>query len=150
MPDRNLTSATIGSGSPSEDEGPSAASRARAGRVFDHFAVPDEPRSFAPPPASTWPALDLNETGRAYTVTAELPGIDEGDVEVVVRDNILTIRGEKHDERGDKQSDRVYIERSYGRFERTVPFDTQVDADKMQVRARNGVLTVILPKNPSA
>jgi HSP20 family protein len=144
MPDRNPTSVAINPGSRSAD------SLRRAGRMFDGSARASEPRSFAPPMASSWLTLDLNETALAYTVTAELPGIDEKDVEVTLQDNTLIIRGEKRDERGGEESHRVYIERSYGRFERTVPFDTEVDADKVQASARNGVLTVTLPKDSQA
>jgi HSP20 family protein len=149
MPGRNPTSMAISPGSP-KDQDRSAESRRWSGRIFDGSARAGEPRSFAPRMASSWLTLDLNETALAYTVTAELPGIDEKDVEVTLQDNTLIIRGEKRDEPGGEESDRVYMERSYGRFERTVLFDMEVDADKVQASARNGVLTVTLPKNPQA
>ena len=150
MPDRNPTPMAIRPGSPVKDQDRSPESRQWAAHMFDGSTRAGEPRSFAPRMASSWPTLDLNETALAYTVTAELPGIDDKDVEVTLRDNTLIIRGEKRDERGGEESDRVYIERSYGRFERTIPFDTEVDADLVQASARNGVLTVTLPKNPQA
>jgi HSP20 family protein len=150
MSDRDLAPAKGVHSLSGDDRDPFTAFRRQVDRVFDSFVSPVEPRSFAPRGSAGWLPLDLNETAQAYMVTAELPGIDEKDVEVTLKDNTLTIRGEKRDERGGEESDRVYIERSYGRFERTIPFDTEVDADMVQASARNGVLTVTLPKNPQA
>jgi HSP20 family molecular chaperone IbpA len=109
---------------------------------------PGEGRSFAP--SARWPTLDLSETDQAYVVTAELPGVAEGDVELFVRDNTLTLRGVKRDERKEGEGERVYLERSYGRFDRTVPFAAEIDADRAEAHCRNGILTVTLQKNPDA
>jgi HSP20 family protein len=95
-----------------------------------------------------WPHLELAETDKEVTVTAELPGLEEKDVELLLEDGMLTLKGEKRAESEDKE--RQLSERYYGRFERHVPLDAQVQADKAQARFKNGVLTVTLPKNPDA
>ncbi|MGK9233734.1 Hsp20/alpha crystallin family protein [Inquilinus limosus] len=95
-----------------------------------------------------WPSLELAETDKAVTVSAEIPGLDEKDVEVTLADGILTIRGEKKSEVEDKQ--RHFSERSYGRFERQIAIGHEVDEDKVEASFRNGVLTVTLPKTERA
>ena len=95
-----------------------------------------------------WPHLEVAETDKEITVTAELPGLEEKDVELLLEDGMLTLKGEKRAESEDK--DRQLSERYYGRFERRVPLDAQVQTDKAQARFKNGVLTVTLPKNPDA
>lgn len=122
-------------------------------RLFDDFFTPGEPRSFAAPAlsqAGLMPSLDVDETEQAYTVSAELPGIDPKDVELDLRDNALTLRGEKRSERKEEDGGRRYSERSFGRFERTIPFASEVDADRIEASFENGLLKVTLPKNAKA
>jgi HSP20 family protein len=150
MPDRDLTPYSGRRGLSTYEQDPFEAFRRRMDHLFDAFWSPVESRSFAPPAQTRWLSIDLNETDQAYTVAAEMPGIEDKDVDLTLRDNTLTIRGEKRDERKDGDGGRVYIERSYGRFERTIPFESEVDADKVVASRKNGVLTVTLPKNPEA
>lgn len=124
-------------------------------RLFDDFFAPAEPRSFAGPGAGAaqamvMPSLDVHETDQNYVVSAELPGIDPKDVELDLRDNALTLRGEKRSERKEEDGGRRYSERSFGRFERTIPLAAEVDADNVEARFENGVLKVTLPKNAKA
>jgi HSP20 family protein len=95
-----------------------------------------------------WPQLDVAETDKEVTVTAELPGLEEKDVELLLQDGMLTLKGEKRSETEDKG--RQFSERYYGRFERHIPLSAEVQADKAEARFKNGVLTVTLPKNPEA
>lgn len=95
-----------------------------------------------------WPQVDLAETDKELTVTAELPGMEEKDVELLLQDGMLTLKGEKRSETEDKA--RQFSERYYGRFERHIPLGAEVQADKAEARFKNGVLTVTLPKNPEA
>jgi len=95
-----------------------------------------------------WPHIEVSETDKQVTVTAELPGMEEKDIELLVEDGVLTLRGEKRAETEDK--DRQFSERYYGRFERRIPLDAEVQTDKADARFRNGVLTVTLPKDPNA
>ena len=96
-----------------------------------------------------WPKIELSETDKALTVSAELPGMSEKDVQIEIANGVLTIRGEKRSER--KDEGKYFTERSYGAFERHIPLD-EVQEDKAEASFRNGVLTVSLPKseNPRA
>jgi HSP20 family protein len=121
-------------------------------RLFDDFFAPAEGRSFAPAAAGegVWPHIDVEETEQAYIVTAEVPGLDEKGIELSFRDNVLTISGEKREERHDKQRGVAYAERFYGQFRRTIPFDAEVDAEKVDAKFKNGLLTVTLPRSQKA
>jgi HSP20 family protein len=81
-------------------------------------------------------------------VSAELPGMDEKDVEVLVDNDVLTIRGEKKSEHEDQG--RRFSERYYGRFERAIALPFEVDEEKAEASFKNGVLTVTLPKSATA
>ncbi len=94
------------------------------------------------------PNLELSETDKDIRVTAELPGLDEKDVEIIVEDGVLTLRGEKRSEVDDK--DRGYSERGFGRFERQVGLPKGVDRDNAVATFKNGVLTVTLPRLDAA
>lgn len=98
-------------------------------------------------PAPAWPTLEVHETDGEYKVTAELPGVDEKDVELEVQDGVLSIRGEKKAETEDKE--RHFSERYYGRFERRIALG-DIDEDKVNATFENGVLTVTAPKSPEA
>ena len=94
------------------------------------------------------PALNVAEAKDEFTVTAELPGMKPEHVFVDFTDGMLTIRGEKVDERSEKDDDRTYYvwERSFGTFQRTLPFPGGVDDKKVAAEFKDGVLTVHLPK----
>ncbi len=96
------------------------------------------------------PPADVSETDNAYEITAELPGMDEKNVEVKVTNGVLTIRGEKQDEKEEKKKGYHMRERSYGSFERSFQVPDGVDADKIEANFKKGVLTVILPKSAEA
>jgi HSP20 family protein len=91
-----------------------------------------------------WPRLELSETDKAVTISAELPGLSENDVQVEIANGILSIRGEKKAERSDES--KFVSERYYGSFERQIPLDG-VEEDKAKADFKNGVLTVTLPKS---
>jgi HSP20 family protein len=91
-----------------------------------------------------WPRLELSETDKAVTVSAELPGLSEKDVQVDIANGVLSIRGEKKTERSD--GSKFFSERYYGSFERQIPLEG-VEEDKAQAEFKNGVLTVMLPKS---
>ena len=101
----------------------------------------------------TWPAapaVDFTDTEKAYEVTAELPGIDEKDIEVKVANGILSIKGEKQEEKEEKKKDYYLRERNFGSFERSFQVPDSVDTDKIEASFKKGVLTVTLPKKPEA
>jgi HSP20 family protein len=91
-------------------------------------------------------AVDVNETDKAYTVTAELPGVAEKDIEVNVKDGVLTIKGEKQEEKEEKSKNRYLSERSYGAFQRMFGLPKGTDEGKVEAGFHNGVLTVSIPK----
>jgi len=96
------------------------------------------------------PAVDVSDTEKAYDITADLPGMDEKNIEVKVSDGILTIKGEKQDEKEEKKKDYYVRERNFGSFERSFQVPEGVDADKIDASFKKGVLTVTLPKKPEA
>jgi HSP20 family protein len=116
-------------------------------RMFDEAFRSFDIGSFGSPAMMGWPSVELNETEKEVKVVAELPGLDQKDVEIVLSDGMLTISGEKKSETEDKE--RRFSERYYGRFERRIPVD-DVDQDKVDASFKDGVLTVTLPKLPSA
>jgi HSP20 family protein len=91
-----------------------------------------------------WPLIEVEDADAEYRVSAELPGLEEKDVEVLVQDGVLILRGEKRAESEDRS--RAFSERVYGRFERRLALDG-IDEDRIQAKFRNGVLTVIAPKS---
>ena len=98
------------------------------------------------------PKIDTTEQGNNIQITAEVPGIDEKDLDVVVNDDSVTIRGNKKEEianEGNKSSSKT-IERSYGSFERSIGFPYRVQRDKAEAVLKNGVLTITVPKNQLA
>ena len=96
------------------------------------------------------PAFDLVEKKSEYQVTAELPGIDEKDVEVRLSNHTLTIKGEKSESREEMGDDRHVSERRYGSFHRSFRLPEGVDTDRIEASFSKGVLTVRMPKTPEA
>jgi HSP20 family protein len=96
------------------------------------------------------PAVDFAEDDKAYTVTAELPGIEEKDIDVTVSGGMLTIKGEKKKEREEKNKNYYLSERSYGSFQRAFSLPEGIDQNKIAANFAKGVLTVTLPKNAEA
>jgi len=91
-----------------------------------------------------WPNIEVSETDKDVKITADLPGLEEKDVEVELSNGVLAIKGEKKTETEDKN--RLFSERYYGRFERRIPVE-DIEDDKVNASFRNGVLTVTLPKS---
>jgi HSP20 family protein len=96
------------------------------------------------------PAVDLAETDKAYEITAELPGMDEKNIEVKLAMGVLSIKGEKQEEKEEKDKNYYRRERSFGSFERSFHVPDNVDAEKIQASFKNGVLSVMLPKTAEA
>ncbi len=124
-------------------------------RLFDDWRLPSKVLGFEVPRASRaiWqvaPAMDLTEKDDAYEITAELPGIDEKDVEIKLSNHTLTIKGEKSEEKEEKQKDYYLSERRYGAFQRSFRVPDGVAADKIDANFAKGVLTVKLPKTTEA
>lgn len=100
------------------------------------------------PALGDWvPCLDLAETGDGLVVTLEIPGMERQDVEISLRDGLLTIKGEKRRAPGARYH---HVERACGAFLRSVRLPTTVDAARVTATVRNGLLSVTLPRTPEA
>jgi HSP20 family protein len=99
--------------------------------------------------AVAWaPAIEISERKDAYMVSAELPGVSAGEVEITFGDGLLTIQGERHAAR-DAAGERVHrSERYYGAFRRSITLPGHVQAGKIEATAQDGVLRVMVPKAP--
>jgi HSP20 family protein len=92
------------------------------------------------------PSMDVTETDKEIEITAELPGLEEKDVQINIADNILTIRGEKKAEKEQKDKNYRLVERSYGSFERTLELPEGVNVDAIKANISKGLLKVTVPK----
>ncbi|MBN2397469.1 MAG: Hsp20/alpha crystallin family protein [Deltaproteobacteria bacterium] len=92
------------------------------------------------------PAFDISESEKAYTVTAELPGIDEKDLEVTIAGGMLSVKGEKKQESEEKGGTYHRIERTYGSFHRSFRIPDAVQEDKVDATYKNGILKLVIPK----
>jgi HSP20 family protein len=118
--------------------------------LFDNFFRGFDLEPFESRAGGFSPKVDVFENDREITVSAELPGMDEKDIDVSLQDHVLTIKGEKKEEKEDKGKDYCRMERSYGSFVRTIPLPVEVETDKIEARFRKGVLSITLPKTAGA
>lgn len=98
--------------------------------------------------SGNWPKVEVSDGEKAVHVTAELPGMEEKDVELLLEDDVLTLRGEKRSENEDTA--RHFSERFYGQFERRIRLGYDIDQDGVKASFKNGVLDIVLPKNQAA
>lgn len=96
------------------------------------------------------PSLDIAETDKGYEVSAELPGMSEDDIEVTVANGMLSLKGEKREEKEEKKKNYYLSERRFGSVERAISLPEGIDEDKITAKFDKGVLTVTLPKSPEA
>jgi HSP20 family protein len=114
-------------------------------RLFDDFTR-GFPALGAGGSAALVPTMDVSETDKEIEITAELPGLEEKDVQINVADNVLTIRGEKKAEKEEKDKNYRLVERSYGAFERALELPKGVNLDAIKATIDKGVLKVVVPK----
>jgi HSP20 family protein len=101
--------------------------------------------------SSAWaPSVDIAEKDNMFEVTADLPGIDEKNVEVKLSGGILTVKGTREEHKEEKKKDYYLSERQFGAFERSFQVPESVDSEKIEAHFKNGVLSVSLPKKPEA
>jgi HSP20 family protein len=96
------------------------------------------------------PSVDAIEKDDVFEVTADLPGVDEKNVEVKMSGDVLTIRGQREERKEEKKKDYYICERQFGAFERSFQIPENVESDKIDACFKNGVLTVTLPKKPGS
>jgi HSP20 family protein len=93
------------------------------------------------------PSLDMSETKDNYVVKAEVPGIDAKHIDISLTGDVLTIKGEKMQEKEEKEEDYHLVERSYGSFSRSVRIPAEVESNKIKASYKNGILAITLPKS---
>jgi len=98
----------------------------------------------------SFPQIDLKDTDKEIIVDVEIPGMDQKDINISISDNVLTIRGEKQQEKEEKKSNFYHVERSYGSFHRDIPLHAEIEEDKVSAKYKKGVLKINLPKTPEA
>jgi HSP20 family protein len=133
---------------PGEDDFTLGTLQRRMNRMFDDFFG-----DFAPAGLSNLtrfvPRMDVSETDQEIKVTAELAGLDQKDVQITLQDDVLTIKGEKKEQRDEKNERSFLSERSYGAFCRSIALPETIQQDKIDATFKNGVLTLTLPKAPA-
>lgn len=125
------------------EDDPFLAMQKEVNRLFEDFGRGSVSRFAA---GEVVPRIDVAETDSAIEVTAELPGIDEKDVDVVLRDDVLTIKGEKKSEREEKKKDYHLVERSYGSFQRSIRLPFEADGETVKASFVKGVLKISVAK----
>lgn len=159
--EQKKTGQKVEASSASQEWRPFESLRREIDRLFDDFSQgiwrsPFRSLADLEPPRSlklTWgaaPAVDIVEGDKAYVVTAELPGMDEKNIEVRIANGGLAIKGEKKEEKEEKSQDYFVSERRFGSFERYFRLPEGVNVDKIQANFKKGVLTVTLPKETEA
>ena len=118
--------------------------------LFDAFFGEDSRLPVLPGNAAFTPRIDVKEDDVSYEISAELPGLEEKDIEISVADGSLVLRGEKSSDSEEKEGKYFRQERIYGRFERAFHLPDGVEAEKIEAKFKNGILAITLPKKEEA
>lgn len=118
--------------------------------LFDGLFKDFEPDLFGGTAHAFNPGIEVSESDKEITISAELPGMDEKDITVSVSDDKLTLEGEKKEERESTEKDYVVKERSYGSFKRVIPLYPDIEAEKIKAHFKKGVLKIRIPKTVAA
>lgn len=127
-------------------ENPFLALQREMNRLFDTFFGEFSPATFGESMGSFYPRVEVRESNKEIKVIAELPGLDEKDIDITIQDDVLILRGEKREEKTEEGEYLYYMERSYGTFYREIPLPVEVDSNRAEAVFKKGVLTVRLPK----
>jgi HSP20 family protein len=123
-------------------------------RLFDQlldrgfFGLPSVQRTA--PPVIAAPDIDVRENDKEIVFEAELPGLDENDVSIVLRDGVLSLKGEKKSKRDEKNETYHLVERSYGTFERSFRLPETINEDQIKATFDKGILHIVVPKRPES
>jgi HSP20 family protein len=118
--------------------------------MFERFLFRADFRPLDSRHAGFDPRIDVVENEREMKLTAELPGMEEKDIDITINRDSLTLSGEKKEEQETKSNGYYRMERSFGRFTRVIPLSSEVDQNKVKATFNKGVLTVTLPKTERA
>lgn len=119
-------------------------------RLFDSFFNEFAPMKLDTGWSEFYPTVDIKENEKEVKIEAELPGMDEKDIDIRISGNVLTLKGEKKQEREERNGNYYRMERSYGSFHREIMLPAEVEEDKAEAFFKKGVLTIRLPKKPEA
>jgi HSP20 family protein len=146
-----------------EERHPLTDLRAEMDRLFDSFVhrLPSFPtgrdllhwgafRDFDRGVGMAAPNVDVSETDEGYEVVAELPGMEQDDIDVELKDDVLTLSGEKTEEREETEKNYHLSERRFGSFRRTFRLPSEINQNKISANFKDGVLTIALPKTAKA
>lgn len=133
-----------------DDENPFSMLRRELDSLFDNFFRGFDMEPFESRFGTFSPRVDITENDKEIRVSAELPGLDEKDIDISLNKDALTIRGEKKEEKEHKGKDYYRMERSYGSFSRTIPLPIEIETDKAEAMFKKGVLSITLPKTAKA
>ena len=148
----DVTSKGQGRRLPSRYQDPFQSFRSEMDRLFDSFlggapSLTSLRQGFSGAQVMT-PTLDVKENEKEIVVKADLPGMDEKDINLTIHNGVLSLRGEKKSEHTDERENYHVMERSYGSFQRSIRLPDTIDEDKAEARFDKGVLTISLPKRP--
>jgi HSP20 family protein len=133
--------------SSAQESSPFFALHREMNRMFDDFARSfdlDMPSRFGI--SGNWPRVEVDDSENEVKIVAELPGMDQKDIDISFTDGVLTIQGEKKSE----TNGTLYTERWHGQFQRSLPLGPDVDPDQVKAEMKNGILTVTARKRPEA
>ena len=116
-------------------------------RVFDDFPVRWPAANFNLSSLMPSPAVEMTETDKAYKIAVEVPGISPENIEVEAEKGLLVIKGEKKEEREEKERDYTRSERSYGSFERRIALPADAELDEIHAKASDGVLKITIARD---
>ena len=124
--------------------------RTEMDRLFDNFFHGFEMERFGNASLGFQPKVNVADSEKEITVSVEIPGMDEKDIELALTKDALTIRGEKREEKEEKGKNYHRMERTYGSFSRTLPLPVEINTDKAEAAYKKGVLIITLPKTEQA
>lgn len=133
---------------PWRDRGELTSLRREIDNLFDRFF---EGWPFRSAFSRQWvPSVDISETSKEVIVRAEIPGVDPKDIDISVRGNLLTLKGERRQEKEEEGENYHRVERSFGAFSRTLQLPADVDLEKADATYKDGILRIVLPKTEAA
>lgn len=133
-----------------EEWNPFLVLRSETDKVFDNFFRGFEVEPFGKAPGTFQPKVNVADDEKEITISVEIPGMDEKDIELSLTKDTLTIKGEKKEEKEEKGKNYHRMERSYGSFSRTLPLPVEINTDKAEAAYKKGILTIVLPKTEKA
>ncbi len=118
-------------------------------RMLEDFFSADT-RFLGEPVTSLMPLMNIEETKDAYKISVELPGMEKDDIDIEIKDNVLTISGEKKEETRSEEGTFYRRERRFGKFSRSINLPNDINANSISAEYKNGVLMLVLPKTEEA